>query len=166
MQDAPSDGDSYARRNEEWVVVPRFLTYVKLADETRVNSNAYTADADLVSETLIANAVYRLELMFVMTGDTAQDLRFRVERTGLSDATLNYTGDLDGSPASQNLTWNSGVAFNLAGTALRYANYIGVLMTGSETGTMQVAWGQSVAGDPAAATTLKAGSMMMLRRVA
>lgn len=166
LTDAPSDDDSYARRNGAWIAIPRFLTYVKLTDETRVNDAGYTADADMVSETLLANATYRFELMLLMTGDTAQDLRIRVERTGLSDALLRFTGDLDGSPATEDRTWNTAITFNLAGTAHRYANYIGMLKTGSDTGTVRLAWGQAVAGAPTAATTMKAGSMMMLRRVA
>lgn len=165
FDDAPSDNNTYARRNGAWVEVPRFLTYVKAADETRVNSTAYTTDQDLVSETLVANAVYRFELALLITGDTVQDFRFRIGRTGLSDADLRHTGDLDGNPATT-LTWDGGTNVNLGGAAVRMINNIGIIRTGSDTGTVLLQWGQQVAGTPTDVTTLRAGSMMMLRRVA
>lgn len=145
---------------------PLFLSYPKLANETRVNESNYVIDADMVSDTLEVNSMYRVEMMFLMTGDTAQDLRFRMGRTGLSDATLRFTGDLDGTPSTNNLTWGTNTTFNLAGTANRYANYIGVLITGANPGTIHVEWGQAVSGAPAAVTTMRAGSMMLLRKVA
>ena len=130
-----------------------------------MNSTAYTVDSELVSETLLPNAIYRFELMLVMSGDTAQDLRFRVERTGLADAEFRFAGDLD-NPVAPSFTFNSNINNNLAGTAVRIGNYIGVLRTGTANGTLRLAWGQQVAGAPAAPTTLRAGSMMVLRRVA
>ena len=165
LSDAPSDNESYARRNAEWIQIPRFLTYIKTSNETRSNSTAYTVDANLVSETLMTNAVYRFEMMLLMSGDTANDLRFRVERVGLSDASFTYTGDLD-NPVATTFTFNSNINNNLAGAAVRMGNYIGVLITGTDPGTIRLAWGQQVTGDPAIATTMHTGSMLMLRRVA
>lgn len=145
--------------------IPQFLSYVKPSDETRVSSTAYTVDGHLVSESLAAGAVYRFEMTLLMSGDTAQDLRFRVERTGLSDADLRFASDLD-NPVAPTLTWNSNVNNNLAGAAVLMGNYIGILRTGADTGTVRLAWGQQVSGAPAIVTTLRAGSMMALRRVA
>lgn len=160
----------YGYTNSGWVklyaaAVPEILSYVKLANETRVNDATYTVDLHLVSATLPANATYRIEMLFIMSGDTAQDLRFRVERTGLADATLTYTGDLD-NPVAATLTWNSAVNNNLAGTARRMGNYIGVVKTNTDTGTLQLAWGQQVAGTPTNVTTLHAGSFIQLQRIA
>lgn len=164
VSDAPSDGDSYARRNAEWIVIPRFLTYVKSTDQTKNSDVVWADDPDLVSETLVANAVYRVELLLLTMADAATDLAFRLQRTGLSDADLRVAGDLDNAAATT-FTWAS--QQNIAGagaTALRMGNYIGMLTTGSNTGVVAVQWRQQTSG--AGNSTLKAGSMLMLRRVA
>lgn len=164
LADAPSDGDSYARRNAEWIVIPRFLTYVKLADTTKNNDITWADDVDLVSETLVANAVYRLELLLMTQSDAATDLAFRVQRSGLSDADMRLAGDLDNA-ASAVFTW--GTQQNIAGagaTARRMGNYIGWIITGDDTGSVSVQWRQQTTG--AGNSTLAKGSMLMLRRVA
>ena len=165
ISDAPSDGNTYARKDASWVTLPEFITLVKTSDETRVNSIAYTVDSELVSPELMANSIYRFEMMLLMRGDTANDLRFRIERTGLGDAGFQYAGDLD-NPVAATLTWNTNANNNLAGTAIRMGNYIGSLRTGSETGTLQLAWGQQVAGEPVITTTMLTGSIIALRKIA
>ena len=148
----------------EGVVLPNFISAIKTADEERVSSNSYVADAELVTPTLAANAVYRFELLLMFTGGTAEDMRFRINRTGLSDAAFRFAGDLDNN-AAPTLTWltNSNCACTGV-TNFLIGNYIGVLQTGSDTGTMRIEWGQQTAG--ATITTMRTGSMMMLRRVA
>lgn len=163
IADAPSDSSSYARRNGQWVEIPRFLTYYKSADQTKNNDVVWADDPDLVSETLVANAVYRIELLLMTKADAATDLSFRVQRTGLSDAELYLAGDLDNA-ASTVFTWAA--QQNIAGagaTALRMGNYIGYIITGSDTGTVAVQWRQQTSG--AGNSTLGRGSMLMLRRV-
>lgn len=162
--DAPSDNNSYARRNGEWVDIPRFLTYVKPEDTTKNNDVVWADDPHLVSETLMANAVYRVELLLLTSADAATDLAFRMGRTGLSDANLRLAGDLDNA-ASATFPFNN--QQNIAGsgaTSLRMGNYIGMLTTGTDTGVLSVQWRQQTSG--AGNSTLNAGSMMMLRRVA
>lgn len=164
IADAPTDNDSYARRNAAWVVIPRFLNYVKPADTTKNNDVVWADDPDLVSETLVANAIYRVELLMLTSSDSATDLSFRFQRTGLSDANLRVAGDLDNAAAST-FTWLN--QQNIAGssaTNYRMGNYIGVLQTGANTGAVSIQWRQQTTG--AGNSTLRAGSMMMLRRVA
>lgn len=162
--DAPSDDDSYARRNGEWIVIPRFLTYIKSATEIKTSDNVYATDSDLVSENLMPNALYRLEIMLLTQSNNATDFTFRVIRTGLSDADLRYTGDLDNAAAST-LTWNS--AQNIAGSGEtatpRMGNYIGMIDTGSNTGNIAIQWRQQTSG--VGQTKLLRGSMLILRRV-
>ena len=163
LSDAPSDDNSYARRNGAWVEVPRFLTYLKTADQTKTNDIVWADDPDLVSETLLPNAVYRVELLLMTRADAATDLAFRVNRSGLADADIRIAGDLDNS-ASTVFTWLN--QQNIAGagtTALRMGNYIGYLVTGADAGSVAIQWRQQTAG--AGASTLARGSMMMLRRV-
>jgi hypothetical protein len=163
LPEAPQDNNSYARRNAAWVEVPRFLTYIKTADETKTSNIVWADDGELVSETLVANAVYRVELLLVTKSDAATDLAFRVQRSGLSDADLRLAGDLDNA-ASVVFTWAQ--QQNIAGagaTALRMGNWIGYLITGASTGAIAIQWRQQTSG--AGQTTLARGSMLMLRRV-
>lgn len=164
ITDAPSDNDSYARRNAAWVAIPQFIALVKTANETVVSSNVYQDDDELVSPTLEANSVYRFELMLAFTAGTAEDMRFRVARTGLTDADFRFASDLD-APNAPTLTFNTNT--NCAGNgvgSIRMGNYIGFLRTGANTGSIVVQWAQQIAG--VNVTTMLAGSMMMLRRVA
>ena len=117
----------------------------------------------MVSATLEASSIYRFEIMLLFTGGTAEDMRFRVSRTGLSDADLRYASDLDNASAAT-LTWDSGVNCAVAAAGTLYmGNYIGVLRTGTNTGTVAVQWAQQTSGLTAA--VMKAGSMMLLRKV-
>lgn len=145
------------------------LAYVKTADTTRENNTSYFSDPDLVSDVLDVQSIYRFELFLLLSGDAAQDFRFRMDRTDLTDADLRFTGDLDGSPSSNNLTWQVNTTLTTNGAypaQARYANYIGRLTTGDVAGRVWVGWGQGVAGAPADATTLHAGSFMLLRKLA
>lgn len=161
IPDAPSDGMDYARRDAAWQALPKFISLVKLADETRSN-NTFAADGTLQAE-LEANSVYRLEIMLRFRGGTAEDFRFRVNRTGLSDAELRFAGDLDNNSAAT-LTWTSAVNCAVAAAGTNYlGNYIGVVITGADPGTLILEWAQQVTG--ATAATLAAGSMLMLRQV-
>ena len=147
-----------------WQTRPDFITIIKTADETVVSSNTYQDDDELVSPTLEANSVYRFELILCYTAGTAEDMRFRMGRTGLTDAEFRFTGDLD-APNAGTLTFNSNT--NCAGngvTSIRMGNYIGFLITGASTGSIVVQWAQQVAG--VNVTTMRAGSMIMLRKVA
>lgn len=133
-----------------------------MAPEDRTD-NTLANDATL-QFTADANAIYRFELMLAFTAGTAEDFRFRVTRSGLSDADLRFASDLDNS-AAPTLTWNS--VTNCAGngvTSVRMGNYIGYLITGSNPGDVILQWAQQTTG--ANPTTLLTGSMMMLRRVA
>lgn len=163
LSDAPSDNDSYARRNGEWIAIPRFLTYTTASDKTKNNDVTWVNDDELITETLMPNALYRIELLIMSMSDAATDLAFRVARTGLTDADLRLAGDLDNA-ASVTFTWNN--QQNIAGagaTALRMGNYIGYLKTGAVDGTLAIQWRQQTTG--AGNTTLGANSMLMLRRV-
>lgn len=62
------------------------------------------------------------------------------------------------------MTYKNGMLTWSGATAVRMGNYIGTLVTGSETGTVSIQWRQQTTG--AGNSTLKAGSMLMLRRVA
>jgi hypothetical protein len=146
-----------------WQSRPDFITLVKTADETVVSSNVYQDDDELVSPTLEANSVYRFELMLCFGAGTAEDMRFRIGRTGLGDANLRYASDLDNAGAGT-LTFNSNI--NCPGTGVgsfQMGNYIGFLITGANTGSIVVQWAQQIAG--VNVTTMRAGSMMMLRKV-
>jgi hypothetical protein len=144
--------------------LPEFITVVKTADETVVSSNVYQDDDELVSPTLEANSTYHFELMLCYTAGTAEDMRFRIARTGLGDAEFRYSSDLDNAAAGT-LTFNSNV--NSAGSgvgSIRMGNYIGFLITGANTGSVVVQWAQQVAG--VNVTTMRRGSMMILTKVA
>lgn len=162
LADAPSDGRVYARSDAAWVPLPEFITKVTTADDTRT-SNALAADATL-QQALEANSVYRFELLLLFTGGVAEDFRFRIARTSLGDAELRFASDLDNASAPT-LTWNSttNCAVAAAGT-LYMGNYIGLVRTGASTGTLVFEWAQQTTG--ATAAVLKAGSMLMLRKVA
>ena len=142
---------------------PQFITIIKPTDEERVSSNDYTVDADLISPTLEANSVYRFEMMILFTAGTVEDMRFRVERTGLFDATLLYASDLDNASASTLIFYNTVSCPGSGSLNFRMGNYIGVLRTGADTGTVRLGWGQNASG--LNVTTMRAGSMIMLRKV-
>ena len=152
--------------NTQWVTGgtgPQFITIIKPTDEERVSSNAYTSDADIVSPTLEANSFYRFEMMLLFTAGTVEDMKFQVERTGLADADLRYARDLDNAAA---VTYGFDSSITCAGggfSSFRMGNYIGVLRTGASTGTVRLGWGQDTSGQ--GITTIRAGSMMMLRKV-
>ena len=142
---------------------PQFITLIKSTDEERVSSDAYTTDADIVSPTLDANSFYRFEMMLLFTAGTVEDMKFQVERTGLADADLRYARDLDNAAA---VTYGFDSSITCAGggfSSFRMGNYIGVLRTGASTGTVRLGWGQDTSGQ--GITTIRAGSMMMLRKV-
>lgn len=164
VEEAPLDADRYARRNGGWVVIPHFLTYYTPVSQTKNNDVVWANDTYLVSETLITNSLYRIELLLMTQSDAATDLAFRLRRSsGLSGADLRVAGDLDNA-ASSNFTWDS--QQNIAGagaTALRMGNYIGYLRTGSDPGIISLQWRQQTSG--AGNTTLAANSMMLLRRI-
>lgn len=163
--DPPSDGSQYARQGDSWVAVPQFITLVKSADETKTLNVAWVADGDLVSPTLDTNSVYRFELMLITQAGANSDFAFRVARTGLSDATLTYAGDLDAANAAT-ITWNAqqNIAGSGASAAPRSGNYIGYILTGGNPGTVVIEWRQQTSN--AEETKLLRGSMMMLRKVA
>jgi len=140
------------------------LAYVKTANETRVSSTAYTTDQHMVTGTLEAGATYDFSLLFILTGDTAQDMRFRIDRTGLADAELRFTNAVATVPSTP-ITWQSNTNVNLAGSAVRMVTMRGVLRTVTETGTLFVAWGQQVSGAPAVVTTMYAGSFIRLEKL-
>lgn len=140
------------------------LAYVKSADETRVSSTAYTTDTHMVTGTLDTDSTYEFVLMFLMTGDTAQDLRFRVDRSGLSDADLRFTQAVTSVPATP-ITWGSNTNVNLAGSALRQLHMRGVLITGTDPGTLSIGWGQQVSGAPTEVTTMRKGSYIKLEKL-
>lgn len=145
-----------------------FITAVRTGTATRT-SNAFVADDQLVSPELEANSIYRIELVLLFTGGVAEDMRFRVGRTGLADADLRFASDLDNAsaPTLPFANGTSGGAVNCAVAAagtLYMGNYIGVLKTGAASGTVHVEWGQQTTG--ATPAELRAGSMLLLRKVA
>lgn len=164
ITDAPSDGGSYVRRNGVWVTTPSVLTYVKTSDQAVVSSTDFVDDLDMSSETLLANSVYLFEMILIFTAGTAEDLQHTITRTGLTDADLQVTFDLDTVTASV-FTFDSVYTCAGAGvTSLRMGSYQGYLITGADTGSVTVQFRQQVAGTNP--TTMRAGSMMMLTRVA
>jgi hypothetical protein len=164
LTDAPSDGVSYARKDGAWAGIPSFATKYTPIDQVKVSDNTYANDAYLVSDTLEADTLYRFELLLITQADAATDFKMRIARTGLSDATLRFAGDLDNA-ASATLTFNS--ATNSAGSGVaaspRMGNFIGILKTGTDVGQIAVQWAQQTSG--VGETRLLASSMMILRKI-
>lgn len=164
ISDAPVDGNTYLRQDGGWVLVPRLLNYITLIDQTKTDDGTYTADPYLQSETLEPNSFYRFEVMVLQSSDAATDLKFRVARTGLDDADLRFAGDLDNNSAVTSGFYSPQNLVGAGTSVLRAGNWIGTLKTGDVLGTVVFEWGQQTSGP--AASTLNAGSMLLLRKIA
>jgi hypothetical protein len=114
------------------------------SDNTWTSSVAYTAIAGLTF-TPELNALYRVAIMTVFTAGTAEDFRYRVTRTGLSDADFRLPTTTTASGAT--VTWNGNV--NSAGngiTVFRIGVLSGFLETGANAGTVVIQGSQQVSG--------------------
>lgn len=137
----------------------------KASDETRNSTTTFADDSGLVSGTLDANAAYKVELYFPMVSGATPDLKFTLERSGLSDAALywNELISVGGGLTAAGRTFGS--TMNAAGTGnSQFAGVAGILVTGSDPGTLKMQWAQRVsdAGD----TTVKAGAVLRLAKAA
>lgn len=143
---------------------PEVLAYSKPADTARSYDTGYTADPHLITDTLEANSLYKITILFVFTANGTAKFNFRLQKdSGLSDASLSWTYNLSSLSASA-LTFNDAIACNATGiTNNRITTVEGLIVTGSNPGVLAVGWGQSVSHvDP---TTLKAGTNMILTKL-
>ncbi|WP_393075298.1 hypothetical protein [Streptomyces sp. LN704] len=151
---------------------------LKTADETVTSSTTLQNDDHLVLPA-VANAVYTfaLDLYMVDTADATGD--FKMSFTCPTGATFDmhgagaHTTDLGASSTNSNGEWIGKLATTSAGATLGFgvsnpsataARVYGRLVMGSTAGNLQLQWAQNASD--ASGTTLKAGSYMMMTRVA
>lgn len=165
LADAPSDGALYARKDAAWHQIPEFINVVKLTDEFRTNTTTLAPDSELFTPDLAPNSIYRFEMMLIANGPSAGDFRFKISATGLADAFFEYAGDLDNTNAIMTTFEQTWIAQTTAATisGQRMGNYIGVLKTGAETGSIRLEWAQNAAN--AEPSGLFSGSMILLRKL-
>lgn len=125
---------------------------LKTGDES-IASNITPQNDDELSVPVVANAIYRVEVNAIWTTGGGG---FRCDFTGPASATMVWT-DNDGVGAT---TIGQDVTFS----ATTGASFIGALDTAGTAGTLQFRWAQNTSN--AAATVLKAGSYILIRRVA
>ena len=113
------------------------------ADNTWTSSATYTDIAGLTF-TPELNALYIVNIMTVFTAGTAEDFRYRVTRTGLSDADFRLPTTTTSSGAT--VTWNGAVNSAGNGAAVRIGFLSGYLETGSNAGDVIIQGSQQVSG--------------------
>lgn len=162
----PTDLTPYALKTfveAEVAKIPEFITIRKLADEIRTNTNVYTDDSELKDIELDINSWYRFELIIITKCHATPDMKMRVNRTGLSDAILQYAGDLDLSSAPI-LTWTSGNVIAGTTNVERMGNFIGYIRTGTDPGSISIQWAQN-ALDAVNPAQMSADSCIFLRKI-
>jgi hypothetical protein len=148
----------------------------KTADET-VNSSTTLQNDDHLVLSVVANAVYTFEVDLYMIESTDFVGDFKMSFTCPTGATFDMHGagahinDLS-SGTSSNGEWigklaTSSAGANLSfgvGTSLTGVRVFGRLVMGANAGNFQMQWAQNTSDS--SGTTLKAGSYMMMTRVA
>lgn len=141
-------------------------TAYKVADTSRSSTTTLTADPDL-TVSVLANAVYVVDLYVSHTYDAAADFKF--SWSGPAGATMtNWTADwrtTDGAEVSGSFaTLGAVVPITSASGSLSQPIWAhGVLVVGSPSGTFAWTWAQNTSSaNPA---TVRAGSLLRLERI-
>lgn len=129
----------------------------KAADQSRTSTAVVADDSALVSSTLDANSVYKMNARIPMTaGNTLPDIRYTFDSAGLSDADL-YFRPAQGTGDVLSMGDENQVALT---TASLMACPVGVLVTGTNTGALAFQWAQLFSD--ATSVTVRAGAVMRL----
>lgn len=140
------------------------IAVVKTDITTRVNTTTRVADPHLVSPTLPALAYYQFWMVLLHSAHATPDLALQISKlSGLDDATLRYSFDLDNRSVNP-ATWNTQV--NVVGAnALRMGHYSGLLYTGTVGGVLELRWAQQTL-DAVNTSSLLQSSCILLTRLA
>lgn len=134
----------------------------KASDETRNSTTTFADDGALVSDTLEANTAYKVEVFLPVNSGTTPDFKMALDRSGLSDAELYWQQfiTLGGGSAAAAHTFGTSVTTTTATGNDQLWGAAGILVTGSNTGTLKVQWAQNTSD--AGNTTVKAGAVLRL----
>lgn len=145
---------------------PAPLVAVKTADTTRTNTNTLEPDPHLWISDVPANSLFEYRIVTHNQGDPARDFRYRIDRTGLSDADLKYTqfNFSGGMPVTYGFASTLIIQGASATSSPRLHSWFGTLRTGAESGSFGLSWAQNSAGPEN--STILADSCIVLRRIA
>lgn len=141
---------------------------IKTSNESVTSSTTVQNDDQLFLQ-VEANTNYWFMGLFIYTGDAAGD--FQVKFSSPSGSTLKWLSDALGAGATTTSDivsrtmqgTSSGPAFGCITGSDAIGIPKGLLQVGSSGGTFRLTWAQSVSSGTA--TTLKTGSMLMIRRL-
>lgn len=137
---------------------------VKTVDETRTSTTTFADDAELFSETLEANTSYLVKAHLRWAADAGPDIKFTFGRTGLSDASIYWQpAEEVRAPVFDANTWGDPeIAAGAGDTTVRHSALLGVLRTGSNSGSIALQWaGQGLF---VADTKVLAGSHLIIEK--
>lgn len=134
-----------------------------------VTSSTVLVNDDTLLAAVVINAIYHVEAELVFLGGTQGSSDLKISWTAPAGVTMNWIGI--GKDTAGAFTWptplttpTATAAFGTLGAAVRMARVEGSLITGATPGTLQLQWAQNTSS--ATATTMKAGSILKLTRVA
>lgn len=136
----------------------------KAADETRNSTTTLADDSALVTGTLDTNSVYKVELFLPMVANATPDLKYTLQRSGLSDAALYWDNFVEvGGHSAAAKTFGSVITPTATGSA-QVGGAVGFLVTGSDPGSLALQWAQNTSN--AADSTVKAGAVLRVVKAA
>lgn len=113
----------------------------KSSSETRVSTTTLADDGALVSSTLATGTVYKIELLIPINSHITPDIKYALERTGLSDATL-YIGPYAQVGAVVTAKNFGGLFSSSTSGVDQLVGLVGILATGSDPGSIKFQWAQ------------------------
>jgi len=145
---------------------PAPLVAVKTADTTRINTNVIEPDPDLWISDVPANSLFEYRIMTLNRAAPARDFLYRIDRSGLADASLQYThfNFSGGMPIAYSFGSTLIIQGASATGSTRLHWWFGTLRTGAESGSFGLSWAQYSAGPEN--STILADSYIALRQIA
>lgn len=134
----------------------------KAADETRTSTTTLTDDGALVSATLATSTVYKVEFLLPMNSAVTPDFKMALERSGLSDAALywNQLIAVGGGTTAAAHTFGTSVTSTASTGSDQLWGGAGLLVTGTDPGTLKVQWAQNTSD--VGNTIVRAGAVLRL----
>lgn len=144
------------------------ITAWKVADTSRASVATLSADPDLVIP-LVANAVYRFEAFLVFNGGTLASSDFQVQVNAPANASTFWWSAKGKdnntlAPVLGSAQTSGNAAFGTSGTGSQREAEIKGFVATFTAGNLSLFWAQATSNSTA--TTLKAGSHFLAKRIA